>query len=83
VSFESDLDKLELPGDHFKALIQRLRPYADRIAAVAALPTTQSTRIWVVEHTYRDMIDAFLDPEDVAVAAAMRAELIFSSYFVD
>lgn len=29
------------------------------------------------------MVDTFLDPDDVASAAAMHAELIFSSYFHD
>jgi hypothetical protein len=83
VSFESGLDDQKSATSHFAALVERLRPYAEKIAQVASLPTTKSTRIWVVEHTERDMIDAFLDPDHVAVAAAMRAELTFSAYFYD
>lgn len=83
VSFDSNLDELRTPSDHFKALIERLHPHVEKIAEVATLPTTQTTRIWIVEHTQRDMIDTFIDPDQVAVAAAMRAELIFSSYFHD
>jgi hypothetical protein len=83
VHYESNLDEARTPSDHFKALIERLRPNAERIARVADLPTSQTTRIWIVEHTERDMIDAFLDPDDVAIAAAMHAQLIFSSYFYD
>jgi hypothetical protein len=81
VNFESNLDELRTPTDHFKALIERLRPHAEAIASVAELPPTRTTRIWVVEHTECDMTDTFLDPKDVAVAVAMHAELIVSSYF--
>jgi hypothetical protein len=82
-TYESGLDELAAPWDHVAALLDRLAPYAERIASIAALPSTRSARVWVVEHTERDNIDTILEPAQVALVAAMHAELAFSSYFYD
>ncbi len=83
ITFVSHLADLATPTDHFAALIERLRPFAARIAAIADLPSTHSARIWIVEHTERDMVDAFTEPGQIEVVAAMHAEVVFSSYFYD
>lgn len=81
VDYLSDLDKKRTPRDHFASLVERLRPYADRIAAVADLPSTHCTRIWIVEHTERDNIASILEPEEIAVVRTMHAQIAFSAYF--
>ena len=58
------------------------RPFAQRIASVADLGTTHA-RFWIVEHTEAGFMDTAVAPTDVAVVAAMHAELTFSSYFYD
>jgi hypothetical protein len=81
VDYASGLGDFATPTQHFASLIERLRPFALHIAAVADLQSTQSVRVWIVEHTERDNVDTVTEPEDLVVVAAMHAELVFSSYF--
>jgi Domain of unknown function (DUF4279) len=80
VNFTSGLGDFASPSQHFAALIERLRPFAARIAAVADLPSTHGVTVWIVEHTERDDVDAVAELEDIEVVAAMHAKLVFSSY---
>jgi hypothetical protein len=80
--YESGLDERAAPAAHVRALVERLAPFAQRIASVADLGTTHA-RFWIVEHTEAGFMDTAVAPTDVAVVAAMHAELTFSSYFYD
>jgi Domain of unknown function (DUF4279) len=83
VTYESGLGELASPRDHFAALMERLRPFAAGIAAVADLPSTHGVTIWIVEHSETWNSDMLAEPEHLEIVAAMHAKLVFSSYFYD
>jgi hypothetical protein len=83
VAVQSKLDEKRSPTDHFDALIEILTPYADQIAKVAALPSTQIAKVTVAEHSERDNVDAWADPERLAIVVKMGAVLFFDAYFYD
>jgi hypothetical protein len=83
IMFASGLDERRSPTDHVTALIARLRPHSAQIAAVAARPTTHSTRVTVVEHTLRDNVGTWVEPSELAAIAKMGAQLFVDIYFYD
>ena len=72
---------MEAPSAHLKALLTRLGPWADEIAAVAAMPSTHSVRVYVVEHRETDNFWTGVDAQELAAIVAMGADLFFDIYF--
>jgi hypothetical protein len=81
IVYESGLAERLPPHDHLVALIERLGPYSDSIAALVARPSTESVTVWLVEHTESDMTDISASPEQLSAVGAMGAWLVASSYF--
>ena len=80
VLFDSRLPEAEPPTAHVSALLDRLRPHIEAIAAVSRSPETHVVRVHIVEHTSRDNPEIWLDTSTVQLIGEMGAGIIFDCY---
>ncbi len=80
VLFDSRLPESEPPTAHVSALLDRLRPHIEAIAAVSRRPEIDVVRIHIVEHTSRDNPEIWLDTAMVRMIGEMGAGIIFDCY---
>lgn len=81
ITYDSQLPESDPSHDHLAALIARLEPHGEQIAATVSQPSVHSATLWLVEHTESDMTDITVDPEQAGFVAALGATLVASSYF--
>ena len=83
IRYASRLDEKQSPSDHVVALVDRLRPHVEGIAAVSRQEATYGVTLWVVEHTHADDRQIDIQPEALEAIAAMETRLSVDLYFYD
>jgi hypothetical protein len=82
ITYKSGLDEEKVdPAEHMRVLLDRLRPYRDRIRALRLLPSSAGMLFWVVKDTDVDHHQIDFDPRDVDEIHSLGASFTVEYYF--